>query len=65
MFDPYGQVRMRTEQLLASASRIREERAFKLAAHARPADVTVVECPPERARVEKPAASGSTRSRAA
>jgi hypothetical protein len=61
---------MRTEQLLASGARIREERALKMAARTRPADATVadgtvVECPPERARVEKPATSGSTRSRAA
>ena len=31
MFDPYEQVRMRTERLLASGARIREERALRAA----------------------------------
>ena len=52
MFDPYDQVRMRTERLLASAARIREERAVRAARH----DVTepavtepAVASPPVRA----------------
>jgi hypothetical protein len=32
MFDPFDQVRMRTQQLLATADRIREERALKASA---------------------------------
>jgi hypothetical protein len=37
MFDPYDQVRMRTQRLLASGARIREERAMQ-ATHHRAAD---------------------------
>ncbi len=34
MFDPYDQVRMRTQRLLASGARIREERAMRTTRHA-------------------------------
>ena len=33
MFDPYDQVRMRTQRLLASGARIREERALRATRH--------------------------------
>ena len=33
MFDPYDQVQMRTQRLLASGARIREERAMRTAGH--------------------------------
>lgn len=56
MFDPYDQVRMRTQQLLASASRIREERALNAAARQPRTVDTAVACTPETTRVETPAA---------
>lgn len=65
MFDPYDQVRMRTQQLLASATRIREERALKAAAREPRTVIKPVACPPDTTRVETPAAAESTRSRAA
>jgi hypothetical protein len=47
MFDPYDQVRMRTQRLLASGARIREERAMRATRHdvAQPATAS----PPIRA----------------
>ncbi len=47
MFDPYDQVQMRTQRLLASGARIREERAMRTAGH----DVAVpaAASPPMRA----------------
>ena len=41
MFDPFDQVRMRTQQLLATAERIREERALKAPARKDPIETAV------------------------
>jgi hypothetical protein len=46
MFDPYDQVKQRTQRLLTSAAHIREERALRTARH---------EAPPEPATASLPA----------
>lgn len=70
MFDPFDQVRMRTQELLASAARIREERALQAATRRRPIDAATssdaeVTCPPESARAQTPAAPDPARTKAA
>ena len=70
MFDPFDQVRMRTQQLLASGARIREERMLQAAARERPIEAAVpsdaaVTCPPDLAQVATPAAPDPARNRAA
>jgi hypothetical protein len=70
MFDPFDQVRMRTQQLLASGARIREERALLAASRERPIEAAdssdaAVTRSPDLAPVATPAAPDPAQNRAA